>query len=51
MTYRISYQDGWAVAADAHDGEASRTECFATEYEALGRARELVEAASIMRSR
>jgi hypothetical protein len=43
MTYRISYQDGWAAATDAHDGEASRTECFATEYEALGRARELVE--------
>jgi hypothetical protein len=43
MTYRISYQDGWAAATDAHDGEATRTEYFGTEYEALGRARELLE--------
>ena len=40
MTYRISYEDGWTAAGD---GEATRTEVYGTEYEALGRARELVE--------
>ena len=43
MTYRISYEDGWAAATAARAGETTRTECFGTEYEALGRARELVE--------
>jgi hypothetical protein len=37
MSYRISYEDGWAETG------ATRTEYFRTEYEALHRARELVE--------
>ena len=37
MTYRISYDDGWASAA------IRRTEYYRTEFEALGRARELLE--------
>ena len=36
MSYRISYEDGWAETG------ATRTEYFRTEYEALHRARELV---------
>ena len=38
MTYRISYEDGWADATGA-----LQEEYFGTEYEALHRARELVE--------
>ena len=38
MTYRISYDDGWASAA------TRRTEYCRTEFEALERARELLEA-------
>jgi ribonuclease HI len=37
MTYRISYDDGWASDA------IRRTEYYRTEFEALGRARELLE--------
>jgi hypothetical protein len=44
MTYRISYDDGLAAAADAAYLEvATRTEYFRTEYEALNRARQLLE--------
>ena len=43
MTYRISYVDGWAEVVDAPQEEATRTEYFGTEYEALHRARELVD--------
>ena len=42
MDYRISYVDGWA-ARPAYQGRATRTEYFMTEYEALKRARELVD--------
>lgn len=38
MTYRVSYEDGWASVA------IRRTESYRTEFEALGRARELLEA-------
>jgi hypothetical protein len=37
MTYRVSYEDGWASIA------IRRTEDYRTEFEALGRARELLE--------
>jgi hypothetical protein len=40
MIYRISYEDGWAAIAETG---ATRTEYFLTEYEALHRARELIE--------
>ena len=44
MTYRISYDDGLAAAADAaHLEVVTRTEYFRTEYEALNRARQLLE--------
>jgi hypothetical protein len=43
MDYRISYVDGWAAATPAREGRATRTEYFMTEYEALKRARELVD--------
>ena len=43
MTYRISYVDGWAEVTGAPQEGATRTEYFGTEYEALHRARELVE--------
>jgi hypothetical protein len=44
MTYRISYDDGLAamVGAQGHDG-VTRTEYFRTEYEALQRARQLLQ--------
>jgi hypothetical protein len=43
MTYRISYEDGLAAAADAAYLEVvARTEYFRTEYEALNRARQLL---------
>lgn len=44
MTYRISYEDGLAAAAGArgHEG-VTRTEYFRTEFEALRRARRLLE--------
>jgi hypothetical protein len=44
MTYRISYDDGLAATTGAggHEG-ATRTEYFRTEYEALQRARQLLE--------
>ena len=42
MTYRISYADGWALTSQPWDA-LIKTEYFKTEYEALGRARELVE--------
>jgi hypothetical protein len=44
MTYRISYDDGVAAATDAAYLEVvTRTEYFRTEYEALDRARQLLE--------
>jgi hypothetical protein len=43
MTYQISYVTGWAEAIDVPKEGATRTEYFGTEYEALHRARELVE--------
>ena len=44
MTYRISYDDGLAVMAgsDGHE-KVKRTEYFRTEYEALQRARQLLD--------
>jgi hypothetical protein len=44
MTHRISYEDGLAAMTGArrHEG-VTRTEYFRTEYEALRRARELLE--------
>jgi hypothetical protein len=44
MTYRISYEDGVATITGArgHD-DVTRTEYFRTEYEALQRARQLLE--------
>ena len=44
MTYRISYDDGLAATTGAggHEG-VTRTEYFRTEYEALQRARQLLE--------
>ena len=44
MTYRISYDDGLATMAGARGHErVTRTEYFGTEYEALQRARQLLE--------
>ena len=44
MTYRISYEDGVAAAADAGYLEVvTRTEYFRTEHEAFQRARQLIE--------
>ena len=44
MTYRIYYGDVVAVASrDVHLDERVRSEGFSTEYEALRRARELLE--------
>ena len=44
MTYRISYDDGLVATTDAQDHEGvTRTEYFRTEYEALKRARQLLE--------
>jgi hypothetical protein len=44
MTYRISYDNGLAAAADAAYLEVvTRTEYFRTEHEALKRARDLLE--------
>jgi hypothetical protein len=43
MNYRISYADGWTPAMIAREGAVIRSEYFATEYEALNRARELIE--------
>ena len=43
MTYRISYVDSWAPVTGALQSEAERTEHFRTEYQALDRARELME--------
>ena len=44
MTYRISYDDGLAVATGAHGREGvKRTEYFHTEFAALKRARQLIE--------
>lgn len=44
MTYRISYDDGLAAMAGSRDRErVKRTEYFRTEYEALQRARQLLE--------
>ena len=44
MTYRISYDDSLATTTGAggHEG-VTRTEYFRTEYEALQRARQLLE--------
>jgi hypothetical protein len=44
MTYRISYDDGLAAisASRGHQG-VTRTEYFRTEFEALQRARQLLE--------
>ena len=44
MTYQISYDDGLAAMAGAHDHTGvTRTEYFRTEYEARRRARQLLE--------
>lgn len=43
MTYRISYEDGWAPATRAARGGTECTEYFRTEHEALRRARELID--------
>lgn len=44
MTYRVYYGDAAAVAGrDPHSDERVRSERFSTEYEALRRARELLE--------
>jgi len=44
MTYRISYDDVLAAMAGARGHErVTRTEYFGTEYEALQRARQLLE--------
>jgi hypothetical protein len=44
MTYRISYDDGLAASTGARDHEGlTRTEYFPTEYEALNRARQLLD--------
>jgi hypothetical protein len=44
MTYRISYEDGWAGTngAPGYHG-VTRTEYFRTEHEALKRARTLLD--------
>jgi hypothetical protein len=44
MTYRISYDDGLTASTGArgHEG-VTRTEYFPSEYEALNRARQLLE--------
>jgi hypothetical protein len=44
MTYRISYDDGLAAMAGSGGHESvTRTEYFRTEYEALQRARQLLD--------
>jgi hypothetical protein len=44
MTYRISYDEGFAAMAGPRDHErVKRTEYFRTEYEALQRARQLLD--------
>jgi hypothetical protein len=44
MTYQISYDDGLAVMAGSRGRErVTRTEYFRTEYEALQRARQLLD--------
>ena len=44
MTYRISYDDGLAAMAGSRGHEkVKRTEYFRTEYEALQRARQLLD--------
>jgi hypothetical protein len=43
MTYKISYVTSRAEVTDPPQEGATRTEYFGTEYEALHRARELVE--------
>ena len=43
MTYRISYEDGWAPLSGGPGGGAECTEYFRTEHEALYRARELID--------
>jgi hypothetical protein len=44
MTYRICYDDGLAASTGVRDHEGlTRTEYFHTEYEALDRARQLLD--------
>jgi len=44
MTYRVSYHVGLKTAPeDEREAVAVETEEFSTEYEALGRARELLQ--------
>lgn len=43
MTYRISYEDGWAAATGARHEPVTQTEYFRTEHEALNRAHELLD--------
>ena len=44
MTYQISYDDGLAAMAGSHGPDrVKRTEYFRTEYEALQRARQLLD--------
>jgi hypothetical protein len=44
MSYRISYDDEWAISANkSRNEDLGRTETFRTEHEALNRARELLD--------
>jgi hypothetical protein len=44
MTYRLIYNKALVIGADAEWRPAARTEEFISEHQALGRARELLEA-------
>ncbi len=42
MTYRVSYEDALTSTSGSQEG-VTRTEYFRTEFEALNRARQLIE--------
>jgi hypothetical protein len=42
MTYRVSYEDALTATSGSQEG-VMRTEYFRTEFEALNRARQLIE--------
>jgi hypothetical protein len=44
MIYRLIYSDALVIGADAEWRPATQTEEFTSEHQALGRARELLEA-------
>lgn len=44
MTYRVSYEDVLTATSGSHE-EVTRIEYFRTEFEALNRARQLIEGA------